>query len=267
MCNLINLYCNCYCFRMTSTKPNCTKNASCMSASPASTQVSTTSAASALHLASLSTTRHHQISVTRTHSFPKTSLLANLDSHVRMRSQGAASQRLALSHSRPITNITQAQMRNTQSTLGMSTAQSLTQSIMLPTSPVMSTGYFNSHLQAVAAADENKSQSLPCGIRAHQAYHNTQVALKETTSGSKSSPKPSRRHTLSERTNKHLATGDEGQPSHHNCINSCDQLQCVMSANANITPPNVVIGATGGCCQQVVTTNKEKVDLCFNNHY
>ena len=250
---------------MASAKPNTTRNTTSMSTCSSSTQVNTTSVTNPLHLASLSTSRHNQISVTRTHSFPKTSLLASLDSHIRMRAHGAASQRLAFSHSRPITNITQAQIRSTQSTSGMSSHQSLAHTVVLPKSPVMSTGYSTSLLQGMAN-DDSKSQSLPCGISVHQVYHNTQAAVKETLPlANKSSPKSTRKHPLSEKINKRVMMGDDCESSHNNCVRSSDQLQSIMSTNANITPPNVVIGATGGLCQDL-TIIKDKVMLSLVNH-
>ncbi|KAK2166532.1 hypothetical protein LSH36_38g06046 [Paralvinella palmiformis] len=174
-----------------------------------------------------------------------------------MRAHGAASQRLAFSHSRPITNITQAQIRSTQSTSGMSSHQSLAHTVVLPKSPVMSTGYSTSLLQGTAN-DDSKSQSLPCGISVHQVYHNTQAAVKETLPlANKSSPKSTRKHPLSEKISKRVMMGDDCESSHNNCVRSSDQLQSIMSTNANITPPNVVIGATGGLCQDL-TIIKDK---------
>ena len=204
------------------------------------------------------------VNVTRTHSFPKTSPLSSVDYHARLRAQGIIRSGV-FNHPRPITNITQAQIRSTQSSGQMTVAQSRAHSMLIPTTCVMATGASSPHCGAATGEheDENKTQSLPTGISAQQAYHNSQVVLRAiSASGNKHSPRSSRRHTHADKCSKHSSSANQNStPSRHNYVGSSTTVQPKISTTDScIVPPNnVVIGATGG-----IPVAKDKVNIWYN---
>ncbi len=266
--------------RMTPAKSS---SLSCRSSSGASSSTATVVSAPSTSrpnttAASSSTTATTQGQrVSRTHSFPKTSPLASLDFGSRLH-RGFGSRLLGFGSSssthspRPITNVTQAQLRTSQGGSLFSVSQSHIRESAVTVSASSQSAISHHEVAASGTNDLEKSRSLPPGATAPTSLsvsamsdskskqHHSPRGLQRRASDKNDLNRPfstidpssstgaseSKEHSRSSRpsrksTSLRLDTDNNNSVSNGQMV----ALHSSMSTTAKVTPPNMAIGGSG----------------------